>query len=140
MSLLAERFKSALDAKGVRYEYTPKTEERAERVRITYNCDNIPSVSVIFFFDEGRNSVNIKCFTIAKVPETALMNMYVKLNELNADYRWIKFYIDSDNEVTASGDAIIDEETAGEECHELCMRYVNIIDECYPEIMKALWA
>lgn len=140
MSLAAESFKKSLEKREYRYSYLPENEEHNEMMRLTFSADNKDHIEIIFFFDEDGNRVNVKCFSIAKVPDTALMNVYVKLNELNEKYRWVKFYIDSDNEVTVSGDAIIDDETAGEECFEICARYIGIIDECYPELMKAMWS
>ena len=139
MSLLAEKFKSTLENEGVHYDYSPASEERDEYIRVTFSGKNANTLSTVFFFDGNGKSVNVKSYGIANVAEDSLMRMYVKLNELNAQYRWVKFYINSENEVTVSGDAIIDEETGGEECFEICMRYVRIIDECYPGIMKTLW-
>ena len=140
MSLVAERIKSHFDAEGIRYDYYEPTESRNEAIRVGFNAKNKDSISVILFIDEDGGSINVKSFTVAKVPENKLMDMYVCLNDLNNQYRWVKFYIDSDNEVTVSGDAIIDAESAGKECLEIVIRYVDIIDDVYPNIMKVLWA
>ena len=140
MSLVAERVKMFLDQKGVRYDYYERTESRNEAIKVGFKGDNADSVELYFFFDEDGNSVNIKSFSIAKVSSGKLVDMYVLANELNNEYRWVKFYLDSDNEVTVSGDAIISPETAGEECYEIIMRYVGIIDDVYPRIMKVIWA
>ena len=140
MSYIGELVKSHFDAKGVRYDYYERTEERNEAIKVSYRCDNAESVSVILFFDEDGGSLNAKSFSIAKVPEAKLMDTYVLLNELNCEYRWVKFFIDDDNEVTVSGDAIIDETNAGEECYEIIQHYVGIIDDVYPRIMKVIWA
>ena len=134
------RFLTVLDQRKINYDHYPAEEDRKERVRVDFSGDHVNNLTMVFFFDDDGESVNIKCFSICKVTPDKLMDIYVKLNELNYNYRWIKFYLDEDNEVTQSGDAIIDEETAGEECFELLGRYVNILDDCYPEIMKALWA
>ena len=44
-------------------------------------------------------------------------------------YRWMRFYVDSDNEFTAALDAVINGETIGEECYELLGRAVSIVDD-----------
>ena len=64
----------------------------------------------------------------------------ITCNELNAKYRWVKFYLDKDKDVCVSLDAYIDEHTVGEECLNLVRRMINISDEAYPLFMKALWA
>ncbi len=140
MSLVADRIKSFLEEKNIRFDYYERTEKRNEAVKVTYSGDNADSITVIFFFDENGKSVNVKSFTIAKIPSNKLMDVYVTLNEINAEYRWIKFYVDPDNEITASGDVLVDPSTAGPECHEILIRYVNIIDEVYPRMMKVLWS
>ena len=139
MSLICERVKSFLDAKGVRYDYFEPGENSSEAIKISYKCDNVDSVSVLVFFDKDGGSINAKSFSIAKVPTGKIVEMYTLLNELNYEYRWVKFYLDSDNEVTVSGDAIISEETAGNECLEIVLRYINIIDDVYPKLMKVIW-
>lgn len=140
MSLVAEKIKAFFDAKEITYDYFEPTESRNEAIRVGFNAKNKDSISVILIFDEDGNSINVKSFSVAKVPEDKLLDIYVCLNELNNQYRWVKFYVDSDNEVTVSGDAILDEDSAGPECFEIVIRYIGIIDEVYPNIMKILWA
>lgn len=140
MSYTADLIKNYFEAKSVRYDYFEPDENRSEAFKVAYRCENAESVSVFLFLDKDGCSLNAKSFSIAKVPAAKLMDVYVLLNELNEEYRWVKFFIDSDNEVTVSGDAIIDEATAGEEAYEIVQRYVGIIDEVYPRIMKVIWA
>lgn len=140
MSLACENVKSYLEEKGVKYDYFEAGEKNDEAIKVTYGCDNADSVSVLVFFDESGDSVNVKSFSIAKVPGNKLMEMYTLINELNSEYRWVKFYVDNDNEITASGDAIIGDDTAGAECLEIILRYINIIDEVYPRFMKTIWS
>jgi len=139
MSLAAERVKEYLDLKTIRYEHFEKTEERRELIKVGFNAKNAEVIRLYFFFDDNGNSINVKSFSVAKVSESKLGAILTTLNELNSEYRWVKFYVDSEKEVTVSGDAIISPETAGEECFEILVRYVDIIDEVYPRIMKALW-
>ena len=140
MGRIAEAFKAHLDEKGIKYTYFEPEENRAEAIRISFSGENTDSIAVTFFFDKDASSINVKSFSIAKIPTEKIIDIYVVLNELNNEYRWVKFYVDDDNEVTVSGDAITDVATAGEECEEILFRYVKIIDEVYPRIMKALWA
>ena len=144
MSIYSDKFKETLERKDFQFDYYEATEKRDEAIKVSIRGEKADSIETIFFFDKddetGSGSVNVKSFTIAKVPAEKLMDMYVTLNDLNSHYRWIKFYIDKDNEVTASGDAIIDAQTAGEECFEIMCRYMGIIDDIYPTLMKVIWA
>lgn len=136
-----ENFINTLEEKKIKFShYPPQGERTTEVVKIDYSGKHGNDLSFTFFFDPTGDTVNVKMFSICKVGEEKLMNMYVTLNEINYEYRWIKMYMDNDNEVTASGDAIINPETAGEECFEILLRYLSILDDAYPRIMKALWA
>lgn len=112
-----------------------------EIIRINFNADNVESVRISLFFDKEDKNVAIRSFNICKVEEAKKAKIYQVMSKLNDDFRWVKFSIDeNDNTVTASTDAVIRMDVAGEICYELVFRMVNIVDDAYPEIMKALWA
>ena len=64
----------------------------------------------------------------------------ITCNRCNKRFRWVKFYIDDDNDLIVEADGIIDEMTVGEECIELLFRTVSILDDSYGDFMKAIWA
>lgn len=67
-------------------------------------------------------------------------NILYKLNELNSNYRWFKFEIDEDDKsITMTRDFKKSEDT-NEQIMELIVRGLNLADECYPQIMKCIWA
>ena len=138
MSVTARSFMTKLESRDLKYTYNEAIEGRNENVRVSFNGKYGNTVALTFFIDPDGTTVNIKVFTICKCLEEKLMEMYVQLNQLNYEYRWVKFYLDEDNEVTVSGDAVVTPETAGEELFELMARYLNIIDEVYPRIMKVV--
>ena len=134
-------FIRTLEEKEVVFTHFPLEGERTtETVKISCTGNHNNEISFFFFFDSDGRTVNVKAFEICKPEEEKLMNMYVVINQIHCDYRWVKFFIDGENEVTFSGDAIVNEATAGEECFELLIRYISIIDEVYPTLMKAMWA
>ena len=113
--------------------------EDEEIIRINFNADNVESVRISLFFDKEDKNVAIRSFNICKVEEAKKAKIYQVMSKLNDDFRWVKFSIDeNDNTVTASTDAVIRMDVAGEICYELVFRMVNIVDDAYPEIMKAL--
>ena len=85
-------------------------------------------------------STIVRIFSIARVPKNKTAAVLEVLNALMIEYRWLRFYLDSDNEVTAAIDAVITEETAAPVAGELLARGLNIVDDIYPRIMKVLWA
>lgn len=127
---------SYMDDKGIKYK---EMDER--RVRVSYSGDNLTTIPIHVIFDkDGDNLVAFDCWEIAKFKEDKLAAGMVLCNSLNEKFRWVKFYIDSDRDLRCQADAIVDHETVGSECSELVRRMVGIIDQAYPEVMKALWS
>lgn len=125
-----------LDQNGVHY-----TDAAEFRVTVSYKGDNINSIPIQVFFDKnGKQFVQLDCWNIAKFNEQKMAVGLVTCNALNAKYRWAKFYLDSDMDVRCQADLVVEPNSVGEEIQEVLKRLVNIIDEAYPEIMKALWA
>ena len=135
MNTAIKFFTDHMDAKGVKYTVTGE-----KSVRVRFSGDNMPSIPVTFFFGDDGRDVTVHVFSIAKVPEEKVGNACFACSNLNAQWRWVKFYLNSDNEITASLDAVIDPYTTGEECFELLIRTTDIVDKAYPDIMKMLWS
>lgn len=109
-------------------------------VRLSFKADNKESIDVLLAFDENERSVTLKCYNICKFAEEKKAAMYKLCSEVNADFRWLKFYVDeSDNTITGQVDAVIQVESCGDECYELVCRSVSIVDEAYPQFMKTIW-
>ena len=75
-----------------------------------------------------------------RVPEEKVSSAIFACNELNCRYKWVTFYVDSDNDVVLHDDAILSAESAAEEAFELLVRVLKIGDEVKPEIMRAIYA
>ena len=134
MMTAVQNFANFLDEKKIRYEIKSET-----ALSVTYIGDNAPDIRVLFIFGEDGRDVAIRCFSVAKVPSDKLTKAYETCSKLNNKWRWVKFYIDSDDEVTAADDAVIEPNTLGEECFELLVRCIDIVDKAYPEIMAMIW-
>ena len=126
-----------LDQKGVKY-----TNPKDDVIKIVYNCDNISSVPVNLFFDnDGDPYVSLRCWEITSVKDVSKrVTAILACNNIHTQWRWVKFYLDDDNDIVAQLDAHLSLTNAGEECHTLVLRMVNIIDDVYPNLMKAIWA
>jgi len=61
-------------------------------------------------------------------------------NELNAQYKWVTFYLAKDNSIVLHDDAILSIESAADEAFELLVRILKIGDEVKPRLMKAIYA
>ena len=127
-------FINDLDRNGIKWI------DAGERVvEVKYNGDNIDTVDVYFFFDDESSIAQAVCMKIASFKGNEGAGIAV-CNELNKDYRWVKFYIDKDSDVVCQGDVFFNADVCGMICRNILMRVVSIVDAAYPDIMKARWS
>lgn len=131
-------FQIALDQREIKYQELENSKLPA--VRIGYSMTNMDHLDVVFWFDEDGESMHFATSTIAHVPENKTDVALRAINDANVRFRWLSFYLDSDNDILANGDAILTPNTVGDTCYELLQRTLNITDEAYTSFMKALWA
>ena len=125
------------ESQGLKYSVIDE-----ERGVMRVGFAGIPGVGKveIYLFFNTDSDVAIRCFNFVQVPEDKTEKMYHICSSMNRKFRWVKFYVnDDDNALTAEDDAIIQLDSCGEEVHGLILRMVGIIKEAYPEFMKALW-
>lgn len=134
MSSSLQFFSEYLDAKEIKYSV-----EDSNRLSVFLRGDNMSTIRTIFVFGNDGKDVAIRIFSVAKVPKDKLFKFYFVCSELNSKFRWVKFYVDDDGELTVAHDAVIDPYTIATECFELLMRICHIIDQAYPLLMKILW-
>ena len=135
MQPYAQEFCNYMDAHNIKY-----TVKKDNVIRVSYSGTNMDTIAIFVIFDVDNDPlVQLQCWEIQnfKTNEPAAL---VLCNELNKEYRWVKFYIDKDKDIIASLDAVIEKNTCGEECMQLVRRMVNIIDGAFPQIARARWA
>ncbi len=136
MQEYAQEFARVMDAEGIKY-----TVHDDHVINVSYTGENLKNISIYVFFDkEGSNHVQFYCGDIADFSSKEEVVALQVCNELNAEFRWVKFYVNKDKEVVATLDATLDITSSGDECVELLGRVVSIVDESFPKIAKARWA
>ena len=134
MLFCAQRFIDLLNEKEIGFS---AREDSDGDVIIRFVFDGKPT-NYIF---SGSDGCYVSMFTqFENVPVDKLSDLYAECNSLNAQYRWLKFYIDKDNDLMISDDAIVSEESAADECFELLIRRYNIIKDVKAEIMRAIYS
>lgn len=136
-----QQFVRAMDAKDIKHSDPETAVGDREAVTVIYSSENIPSIRMRFFFDQDCRDVAIRVFDLVKVPEAKTDALIKAVNAVNRRFRFAKFVLDTDdNSVQAEMDAVFRSHDVGDICLELMARCVNICDEAYPGLMKALWA
>ena len=140
MKPIAKSVCDFFDLKGMKYTVL---NDEDEVIEIIYNGKNMARIRMVLTFDKDEKSIAIHSYSIAKPKDDSAVSKakaYIACNLLNQKWRWFKFYLDTDDEYTASVDAVIDLYTAGEECYELIQRMTDVIDNSYPLIMQSIWS
>ena len=134
------QFIEALKSKEIKFSQDT-TDSGKDVVSVSFDGNNISPIKMLFFFGTDSQDVSLQCFNVVKVPEGKTEAILKAVNGLNAHYRFAKFYFDVDYKtVTVQMDACFRTHDVGEICTELMIRCIQIIDDSYPSLMKALWA
>jgi len=133
----ATLFLSYLESKEVNGRFVDDDEKV---VRVGWKLNNT-SISILFFFSDDCEDVAIRGGEFVNIPKDKIDNIYKVVNACNNKFRWVKFTLDEEStEVRVEADAVIQLDSCAEECFELMVRMSNIVDDAYPDFMKALWA
>ena len=138
MSPSAQAFVDKLTSKGIQCEHKD-TVDGGDLISVWFSGSE-PNVNyeILIVLDKQETSVIIRCYGIYKVPKNKRTMVLKTLNQLNMNYRWVKFYLDEDSEVAAGADAIINPHTAADVTYEMVVRTLNIIDDSYAQIKSTL--
>ncbi len=115
-------------------KYCVNSEQRL--VQVFCGGENFKEQTFAFFFGEDGESVNITVWSIEKFDKRDLPAAYKFCNNLNDTYRWCKFYMDDDDELTCSGDAVLDNRSGTNVIMMLFYRFIYVVDEVCKKIKE----
>ena len=133
------RVERALNERDLKFEHVDTFDKPLIRLVFGGGDFSYTHLVINVIFDEDGESAQIATSPIASVPAEKTSKLLLTLNECNHKFRWVKFYMDEDNDVIADTDVIFDEQNAGEAVLEIVMRTASIIDDAYADIMKGIW-
>ena len=90
--------------------------------------------------DDEDNDVSLRVFDVVKFPEHKKDKGLEVLAKLGRQYRFIRFAMNDEGEVNAEYDFPMEFSPIGEGAFEMMVRFTDILDNCYPELMRAIWA
>ena len=128
-----------LAERGLNFDHVDMYEQPMIAMNFGGGDFSFTHIGINVIFDQDGESAQILSSPIASVPAEKTSKLLLTLNECNCKFRWVKFYLDEDNDIIADGDVLFDEQNAGEAVLESVMRTASIIDDAYAEIMKGIW-
>lgn len=106
-----------------------------------FTGDNASVIIRVYAVDNDRGVI-VMSENFAKFPGAKLEAGYKLTNQLNCDYKFVKFTIDNDGGLSTQWDLpdFVPSELVGKVAMEIVLTMFKIIDDTYPEVMKAIWA
>lgn len=126
------------DEKNIKYRVNQVGDSSI--VEAGFVLDNGPNVIVRFISRDDDNDVAVRVFDLVKVKEDQQESMIKVINDLNKEFRFLKFVIHDTGSVHVENDLYLRTENVGEVAAEMFVRYMQILKQAYPKLMKALWA
>lgn len=137
IKLLVEAF----DAHGLKYQVNET--ERFQEIHVPFGIKNGPFVDVRFISVNHGNDTLVRVMNLVnKVPTEKRYNILEVCNTLNNKYRFLKFNMDHDNDVHVEYDMLASTGNGcvGEMAFEIFVRTMQILNEGYISIAKALYS
>lgn len=120
-----------------RIPYRQLSPDMVEIVHRGKNLANIPFV--VLFDDEGDNSVQLFCRQIALFNDNNFTAGVAECNDVNINYKYVRFYMDDSMNVIANYDMLIRDNNFVVHITDMLAILADIIDEVYPNFVHALW-
>lgn len=138
LDLISEAF----DRHSIKYRTVEVNE--VSFIEAGYNIGGGPSIRVAFFTPgkEGNDvqlRINGLMYGIPTEKRAAILEA---CNRVNSEMRFLKFYLDKDSDLVGEADlpTSTSDECVGENCFELFLRTMQILDRCYHYFPEAYYA
>ena len=135
----AKNFLDTLEKNEWKYHGVRELEDGRVLACVSFNAA-ATVVDMHAIFDADGRSVCVRVFKLFFVPIDKRMQIVEQMNDYNRQYRWVKFFIGSENDASVQIDAVITAETSGMIVMELMRRILKIINDTYPGFMHTIWA
>ena len=113
--------------------------EKSSNVWLQFGIKNGGSYRIRFISSDDDNDVSVRAYAIVSVDSAKRSKVLEAVNSLNNEYRYVRFVIDEDNDINVEYDFPVRADNVEECAMEMISRFVDIIDEAYPTIMRVIF-
>lgn len=126
------------DELELHYRVTPG--QKSDVVRLGLTTESGAKIDFAIFPNGGGSDISVRVYSLVKVTEPKMGAMLRACNQLNSQFRFVKFTIDSDLDLNVEYDIAMHNGEIGETVLEMIIRFRQIINEGYPVLMRAMYA
>lgn len=137
INLIAEAF----EKRGVKFDVV--NHHGSEQLLAGFSVDCGPNVIMRFISRDNDNDVAARIFgLISNTPKDKRARVMEACNVLNHKIRYMKFYLDTDDDINVEYDFPVHspDDGIGEMAFEIFVRMMRILDSEYSIFMKALYS
>ena len=117
--------------------------ETLSAVTLGFSGSNYKGIQIHFVSGGDGNDVTIRTDEFAQFPKNKMPAGIMLMNALNQKYRYVKFFMNmSTGGVCLQYDIplSVDDNNLGHVSSEILLRISKLLEDAYPEIMKAIWS
>lgn len=128
-----------MDKAGLKYR--TGTAGRLQYIELSFSGDHLSVIIRVITTAEG-SEFKVMSEDFGKFPPEKIPDAYVLANHLCRKFKFAKFTVDDDGDICAQWDMPdnVPASAVGPVITEVVLRLFNIIDDAYPETMKAIWS
>ena len=114
--------------------------ESSSCVWLSFGIDGGGHYRINFISHDNDNDVAVRVYGLITIKEKQRGKMLAALNVINKKYRFLKFVLDDDGDISIHYDYLLTDANPAESVTELTGRITQIVDDAYPLLMRILWA
>lgn len=107
---------------------------------LQFRIKNGGNYRIQFIATSDKGDIAVRIFSLVRFDPEKIPQLLPVLNSLNCKFRYVKFTCDNDGDVNLEYDYPSSCSHPEETVLELVLRLVKIVDDSYPDIMRAMWS
>ena len=136
MMMAMELTRAFLESRGLNYQM-----EDESTIELGFRgLKNMGKIRLGIHFYEENDIICITYHCPFPIPKEKTGRFYALCSEMNAKYRFAKFYVSEEDTIGVCLDAMVSSENAGEHVFGLARLMPSLIDKAFPVLMKELWS
>lgn len=132
-----EEFVCFLNQNNLKYCLDSINANDNEQITMCITNQTMSDITIHFLFDSNNQIVYIRIWNLLKIPDQFNSIALTIINELNNTYRFVRFYLNTDNGIDVFVDSLIHSGTIGKTCINLGIVIAKICDTVYPKLAES---
>jgi len=104
---------------------------------MTENTENGSPLHIFFVSRNNDNDVSMRVMQLMHVEEEHVKDVLPVISRINRDFRYVKFVLDTDNNIGVEYDLPLSCDAVGKCALEMTACFVKTIGKAYPELLRA---